>query len=226
MATTYQPMNLTPVQLTSMPHLAEDAAARRRAQTRLNTRAYRKRKALTAAAAAATTTTTTPNKPEELIECWDNTQQSISLIPASHVRTLYNAKTPLLPSKPKDRQRQTKTALLPTTLQQTTLHPDWIDKFPSPGARDHLIQLVNAGAIDDDDLWKDCIGGLFEGFPDDEISRRGIVAWSPPWDIKGWEMSEGFVRKWGWVFAGVEGVMQTTNWWRAGRGEELLVFEV
>lgn len=109
-------------------------------------------------------------------------------------------------------------ALLPTHLQQTVPHPDWIDLFPHPEGRDRLI--IATGLYDEDDLWSDCVGGLFEGLPDDEIKRRGVVAWSPPWDIAGWEMTEGFLRKWGWLLGGLEGMLEVTNCWRRQRGEE------
>ena len=111
--------------------------------------------------------------------------------------------------------------LLPTILQQTVPHGDWIDMFPIPEGRDRLIRFT--GAFDEDDLWADCIGGLFEGFPDDEMERRGLIAWSPPWDITGWEMSEGFLKKWGWLFKGLPGVLEATNRWRVGRGEDPFV---
>ena len=119
----------------------------------------------------------------------------------------YPTKPELLPS-----------TLLPTTLQQTVPHCDWIDLFPCPEGRDRLIRLT--GTFDEDELWADCIGGLYEGFPDDEVERRGIIAWSPPWDIAGWEMSEGFVRKWGWLFKEFSGMLEATNRWRRERGEE------
>jgi hypothetical protein len=109
-------------------------------------------------------------------------------------------------------------ALLPTTLQQTVPHGDWIDLFPCPDARDRLIHA--AGTFDEDELFADCSGGLYEGFPDDEVERRGLIAWSPPWDISGWEMSEGFLRKWGWVFKGLPGPLEATNRWRRERGDE------
>lgn len=112
-------------------------------------------------------------------------------------------------------------ALLPTTLQQTVPHGDWIDLFPSPEGRDRLIRAT--GSFDEDELWADCIGGLYEGFPDDEVDRRGIIAWSPPWDIAGWEMSEGFLRKWGWLFKELPGALEATNRWRMERGEEPFV---
>ncbi len=115
-------------------------------------------------------------------------------------------------------------ALLPTTLQQTVPHGIWIDLFPSPEGRDRLIRA--AGSFDEDELWDDCIGGLYQGFPDDEVARRGIVAWSPPWDIAGWEMSEGFLAKWGWLFGGLPGALEATNRWRRERCEEEIPFVV
>jgi hypothetical protein len=114
-------------------------------------------------------------------------------------------------------------SLLPTTLQQTVPHGDWVDLFPCPEGRDRLIRA--AGTFDEDELWADCIGGLYEGFPDDEVERRGIIAWSPPWDITGWEMSEGFLRKWGWLFKGLRGPLEATNRWRIQRGEEPFVHD-
>lgn len=112
-------------------------------------------------------------------------------------------------------------ALLPTALQQRVPHGDWIDLFPCAEARDRLIRAT--GTFDEDELWADCSGGLYEGFPDDEVQRRGIIAWSPPWDITGWEMSEGFLRKWGWIFRGLPGALEATNRWRMQRGEEPLL---
>lgn len=110
-------------------------------------------------------------------------------------------------------------SLFPTALQQTVLHDDWIDIFPCPEARDRMI--LAAGTFYEDELWADCIGGLYEGFPDDEVERRGVIAWSPPWDIAGWEMSEGFVRKWGWLFVGkTSDALEATNRWRREREED------
>ncbi|PVH96541.1 hypothetical protein DM02DRAFT_644731 [Periconia macrospinosa] len=262
-----------------------DAAARRRAQTRLNTRAYRKRKAL-AKKNEACSNTPDPAllviKSEPLIECWDDTHQTVSTIPSSRLKRLFDSKSPLLPENHKYQHQQSPNIifplssdhlivllqynalrglttnrslitglfitplactaeevihtvpypsnpslippqLLPTYLQQTVPHADWIDIFPSAEGRDRLIRA--AGTFDEDDLWADCIGGLFEGFPADEIANRGIVAWSPPWDIAGWEMTEGFLRKWGWLFGGLPGGLEATNRWRAERGEEPLGVE-
>lgn len=115
--------------------------------------------------------------------------------------------------------------LHPTDLQRTVPHEDWIDIMPHPMWRDNLIRA--AGLYDEDALWSDCIGGIFDGFPADEVERRGVVAWSPPWDVSGWEMSEGFKREWGWLFRGCEDVaLEATNRWRGQRGEEAMVWEI
>ncbi|KAK6084496.1 hypothetical protein SCUP234_03285 [Seiridium cupressi] len=293
MISTHQPAISTApsLQLTSMPQLAEakssednwtgikDAAARRRAQTRLHTRAYRKRKAIVKKTEASSSATGTSLESEAPVECSDIKQECVSVVSASRVKQLYNARGPLLPYRPRHGKERvdvffplcpdhfitllqynalrasavnrtlisgilatsldcveetthivpypTKpelipSSLLPTTLQQTVPHGDWIDMFPCPPARDLLIQAN--GTFDEDDLWADCIGGLYEGFPDDEIERRGIVAWSPPWEITGWEMSEGFVKKWGWLFKGLPGPLEATNRWRMERGEEPLEY--
>jgi hypothetical protein len=116
------------------------------------------------------------------------------------------------------------TSLHPTALQCTIPHEDWIDIIPHPGWRDNVIRAV--GHFDEDELWSDVIGGLFEGFPDSDVEHRGVVAWSPPWHVSGWEVSEGFWRKWGWTLDGCEEVLEATNTWRRKRGEEPLVWEV
>jgi hypothetical protein len=206
-------------------------------------------------------------------------QESVSKVPASHIKQLYNARNPLLPHNSGKKQSFNTvfplcpdhlitlfqlnalraisinhslisailvnpfacyeevihvlsypdnpeilpSTLLPTPLQQSVPHGNWIDQFPSPEGRDRLIRA--AGTFDEDELWADCIGGLYEGFPDDEVERRGIIAWSPPWHISGWEMSEGFLRKWGWLFQGVPGMLEATNRWRMERGEDPLVYD-
>lgn len=243
-----------------------------------------KRKALSKKGEASSAAIGTLIKSEALVECWDMEQQSVSIVPASSIKQLYNARNPLLPSKPRKEQQLNSNiifpltpdhlitllqynvlralainrtlisgilatpldcteevihllpyptnpsllapSLLPTTLQQTVPHGDWIDYFPSPEGRDRLILAGAAGSssFDEDELWADCVGGLYEGFPDDEVQRRGIMAWSPPWQISGWEMSEGFLLKWGWLFGGLPGALEATNRWRREKGEDLLVF--
>ncbi len=113
-------------------------------------------------------------------------------------------------------------SLLPTALQKSTVHENWIDTFPDPTLRNNLIR--QQGTFDPDDLCCDLVGGLYEGF--DEVETRGIFAWSDPWLADGWEVSEGFARKWGFLLRGCTELMEATNRWRDIRGEDRLVFEV
>lgn len=115
-------------------------------------------------------------------------------------------------------------ALHPTVLQQTIPHEGWVDIIPHPVWRDNVLRAI--GTFDEDDLWSDTVGGLFEGFPDSEVEKRGVIAWSPPWHISGWEVSEGFWKKWGWSFTGCDEILEATNRWRKQRGEKPLVFKV
>ena len=94
--------------------------------------------------------------------------------------------------------------------------------MPSPTLRDNFIDLLET--IDEDELCSDLIGGLFEG--DAEVDARGWIVWKDPWDISGWEMTEGFIKKWGFVLKGCDESLQATNRWRRLRGEEELVVEV
>ena len=115
-------------------------------------------------------------------------------------------------------------SLQPTVLQRTIPHEDWIDVIPHPVLRDNLI--LSSGKFDEDGLWSDTVGGLFEGFPASEIEQRGVIAWSPPWHVSGWEFSEGFWRKWGWSLKGCPEALEATNKWRRKRGEKPLVVEL
>ncbi|KAH8797739.1 hypothetical protein F5884DRAFT_687764 [Xylogone sp. PMI_703] len=112
--------------------------------------------------------------------------------------------------------------LQPTVLQSTTPHPFWIDLIPLGKWRDNMI--LASGTFDEDELCVDIVGGLWEGFSD--ADRRGLVVWNTPWDIRGWEVSEGFWEKWGWLLKGCNEALTATNYWRSVRNEEPLVVEI
>ncbi|TVY26175.1 hypothetical protein LHYA1_G005365 [Lachnellula hyalina] len=115
-------------------------------------------------------------------------------------------------------------SLEPTPLQRAVTHDKWINILPHAVWRDNCI--LAAGTYDSNDMRRDFLGGLWEGFPGSEAERRGLIAWSTPWEISGWEVSEGFIEKWGWLLKGCKGVMEATNRWRALRGEEPVVIEI
>lgn len=88
--------------------------------------------------------------------------------------------------------------------------------------RDNCIRW--ASTIDEEDLCSDFIGGLYEGNAD--CDTKGWIVWNDPWDVEGWEVSEGFVKKWGYLLQGCGDIIEASNRWRAIRGEDALVVEV
>lgn len=112
--------------------------------------------------------------------------------------------------------------LLPTTLQKSTPHEYWIDIFPCLVMRDNLIRLYKQ--YDAHALQLDLAKSLYEGFVDGE--QRGCMVWGEPWTVNGWEVSEGFVRKWGFLLKGYSRLLASTNRWRESRGEDTLAIEV
>jgi Domain of unknown function (DUF3425) len=116
------------------------------------------------------------------------------------------------------------TSLLRTALQNSKAHGEWIDLIPCPVMRDNAIRLE--GTFDHDDLCTDVIGGLYNSYEDTDIEKNGLLVWSDPWDVTGWELTEGFVKKWDFLVRGCHGMIAATNKWRASRAEEPLVIEM
>jgi hypothetical protein len=138
---------------------------------------------------------------------------------------------PHLPSLPLQLSTVPPLALAPTSLQKSTSHPAWIDIFPLAAFRDNLI---TASASDnfkevEREFCADMLGSLFHAHKSDGArhgEHMGFVAWETPWDVRGWEMSQGFVDKWGWLLTGCGEMVEATNWWRNVRGEGRLAIEV
>lgn len=108
-------------------------------------------------------------------------------------------------------------ALQPSELQMQVKHHPLIDLFPLPGIRDNLLRAQ--GTYDPHDLAAD----VFDtGDPERSIERNGLVVWGDPWCGEGWEVSEGFARKWGWALEGCGDVLTATDSWREKRGERRL----
>lgn len=61
---------------------------------------------------------------------------------------------------------------------------------------------------------------------DDDVTRnrRCLIVWGDPWDVFNWEVTPGFIKKWGWTLEGCEDLIQASNFWRASRDEEPLSF--
>jgi len=109
-------------------------------------------------------------------------------------------------------------SLHPTAVQLKTPHPSWMDMFPLPALRDNLI--LSQGFFDEKDMCMDMLGGLFYARCGNE--KKGLIIWREPWDVNGWEVTDGFAVKWGFLLKGCDGLLEATNRWRDVRGEERL----
>ncbi|KAH7012642.1 uncharacterized protein B0I36DRAFT_217607, partial [Microdochium trichocladiopsis] len=95
----------------------------------------------------------------------------------------------------------------------------WLNIFaaiPVAQLRDNIIGLAHC--IDVYDLAHDLGKGVYDGYDDPE--RRGLVVWGDRlWSTHGWEVSDGFMRKWGFLLKGCTELVLSTNRWREFRGE-------
>ncbi|MCJ1240098.1 hypothetical protein MMC14_008098 [Varicellaria rhodocarpa] len=122
--------------------------------------------------------------------------------------------------------------LLPTKLQKEVVHHPWIDIWPHPGIRDNLLRR-NSGSYNPGELCLDLVGEINRHQCNEcqtcckgNGDRKGWIVWSDPWEFSGWEVTEGFVRKWGWVIQGCYDIIESSNRWRIERGEEPLIVEL
>ncbi|KAJ4319337.1 hypothetical protein N0V84_006422 [Fusarium piperis] len=138
-------------------------------------------------------------------------------------------------------------SLMPTPLQEQVAHPGWVDLFPSPKLRDNLILALQAYDIDEDELVMDLVGEAFANlcltsvedeeqsvvvgseYSDPERQPAPIVATMGDSDAitsanltGGWEVTELFAKKWGFLLRGCEDVLNAANKWRETRGENPL----
>lgn len=105
--------------------------------------------------------------------------------------------------------------LRPTKVQRTVPHHPWLDFFPLPNMRDNLIRAGDDW--DDEALCHDLMG-----FWNSSSGNAGLLVWGEPWDVRNWELTEAFLKKWQWVVRGCPELMNSTNAWRAQRGEKLI----
>ncbi|KAH8807671.1 hypothetical protein F5884DRAFT_857245 [Xylogone sp. PMI_703] len=110
--------------------------------------------------------------------------------------------------------------LQPTALQLAVIHHPWIDLFPVPRMRDNILSGLVAGLFDEDELCCDILE------IDNKSEKPRLIVWGESWDIYAWEASVPFLRKWGWLVHGCPEILETTNNWRAKRGEKALSFQL
>jgi hypothetical protein len=125
--------------------------------------------------------------------------------------------------------------LRPTMLQKTVRHHPEIDVLPFPTYRDNL--LLNGAEIDEE-VCTDMMYGVVEDNGDGLATKRtchggpfvyggrtGLIVWDEPWKQSSWEVDEKFARKWKKLLVGCQELLQSTNRWRAVRGEPALILD-
>jgi hypothetical protein len=79
-------------------------------------------------------------------------------------------------------------SLHPTEAQLSTLHFQWIDRFPFPQMRDNMIALCPV--IDEEEFLSD----LFH------LTSFTLRHGSVSWDAEAWKIGPEFATKWGYLF--------------------------
>ncbi|KAJ5080875.1 hypothetical protein N7456_013585 [Penicillium angulare] len=131
--------------------------------------------------------------------------------------SIFNKALPSPPDgSPSDRSIDMPVSLLPTKIQKTIPHHPWLDFFPIPKMRDNLIQAGDDW--DDEELCLDIMGF----WSNSSSTEAGLLVWGDPWDVRNWELTEPFLKRWQWVVRGCPEIMNSTNSWRAKRGEKLI----
>ena len=137
-------------------------------------------------------------------------------------------------------------ALYPTETQKTIPHHPIMDVFPSAPFRDQMI--YGTGLYDEQELCFDLLGDAayideFETPPktspspsstansspttsplDTPVEKPpgtagGMIVWGEPYLVESWELSEPFFRKWFWLLSACGDLIESSNRWRAKRGE-------
>lgn len=114
--------------------------------------------------------------------------------------------------------------LIPVALQYRILHDPIIDIIPHPRLRHNMISAIASTQFDAKALSAELRGsGALIHTPDGMWQRCGlVVSWSSPHEVQSWEVSVGFMRRWGFLLQGCEDLLTSTNVWRAQRGESML----
>ncbi|ETS75330.1 hypothetical protein PFICI_12274 [Pestalotiopsis fici W106-1] len=130
---------------------------------------------------------------------------------------------PKPPCPPLVRERRLPENLAPTALQLKMPHHPWIDLFPLPQMRDNFLVATTENLTEEDEirLWNDMI----EHMSDDANNSTGLIVWGESWNVQNWELTETFLRNWGWLLRDCPQILESTNYWRNHRGDDLLTFD-
>ncbi|KFA71286.1 hypothetical protein S40288_06706 [Stachybotrys chartarum IBT 40288] len=108
--------------------------------------------------------------------------------------------------------------LRPSCNQIATSHHPYIDIIPIPSVRKRLIELQNE--IDEDAFFMDALEG-FRCWGNRRESRHQGCGSGTSWDMRSWEATPTFLKKWACILGDEESeIARQSRWWRIVRGEE------
>lgn len=91
--------------------------------------------------------------------------------------------------------------------------------------RDNAIVATRAGRLSNDEFCRDILRGLCGGGEEMGGDAR-LLVWTNPWEAAGWELTEWFLKKYGFLVKDCDDMRRATNRWREVRGDEPIVWEV
>jgi hypothetical protein len=116
--------------------------------------------------------------------------------------------------------------LEPVELQYLLPHDPIIDTIPHARLRYNVLHCIVTGRLD---------AACFSTFLrrsgtvvniQGEALRSGLVVWDLPQHLSSWELSEAFMKTWGFLLGGCEDFVAVTNVWRNRKGERALTLDL
>ncbi|KAJ5182256.1 hypothetical protein N7449_012403 [Penicillium cf. viridicatum] len=150
-----------------------------------------------------------------VFRAFDHNMRLIGMVPSGFNDDTISLFNTLRSDQSPDAYKHIPPSLRPTPIQRQIPHHPWLDFFPIPKMRQNLLQAVEGW--DDEELCHDIMG-----FWEPTSVTSGLLVWGEPWDVRNWEVTEVFLKKWPWVVRGCPDLITSTNAWRAKRGERLI----
>jgi hypothetical protein len=115
--------------------------------------------------------------------------------------------------------------LEPVELQYLLPHDPIIDTIPHARLRYNVLHCIVTGRLDAA-CFSTCLrrSGTIVNIQGEAL-RSGLVVWDLPQHLSSWELSEAFIKTWGFLLGGCEDFVEVTNVWRNRKGERALTLD-
>jgi hypothetical protein len=115
--------------------------------------------------------------------------------------------------------------LEPVELQYLLPHDPIIDTIPHARLRYNVLHCIITGKLDAA-CFSTCLrrSGTIVNIQGETL-RCGFVVWDLSQHLSSWELSEAFIKTWGFLLGGCEDFVAVTNVWRNRKGEKSLTLD-